>query len=126
MSASHKCLLAFAFWVLFVVGLAYLRWWPGSLHLEDLQPDERAFSYRLPEDGVQTQMIDSGMKVSLVISGPPAFVVEHARVLAKTCRVEIQSTTRVSACYAAIAVPKTDIAAITSAAGKVSIWVEKR
>jgi hypothetical protein len=51
-------------------------------------------------------------------------VVEHARVLDKICKVEIQSATRVVVCYAAIAVPAERMAALTRAADKVAVWVE--
>jgi hypothetical protein len=55
---------------------------------------------------------------------PSISVVEHARVLGRICKAEIQSTTRVAVCYAMIAVPRDRMAALASAAGKVSIWVE--
>ncbi|MGA3130699.1 MAG: hypothetical protein ABSD59_07855 [Terracidiphilus sp.] len=57
---------------------------------------------------------------------PSTAIVEHARVLGKVCKVEIQSTTRVAVCYAVIAVPEDSLAALAFAADKdkVSVWVE--
>ena len=55
---------------------------------------------------------------------PSTSVVEHAKVLDKICKVEIQSTTRLAVCYAVIAVPTDRMAALTSAGDNVSVWVE--
>lgn len=158
--------MALVLWAEVVLVLAYWKWWPRPLDVGDLHQDERAFTLRLPEDGVLTRMLDRGVVVSVAIptapqtptaqsgvktagqAGPtkapssggkkkpaeaaapviPAVpsnsVIEHARVLAKVCKAEIQSTTRVAVCYAVIAVPKGQMVALTSAADKVSVWVE--
>ena len=57
-------------------------------------------------------------------AAPSTSIVEHARVLDRICRVEIQSTTRIAVCYAMIAVPRDRMAALASAPDKVSVWVE--
>jgi hypothetical protein len=122
MSANSNRLLALLLWAEVVLALSYWKWWPRPLDLSDLHKNEGAFVLRLPENGILTRMVDRGVKVGLAI--PPTFVVEHATVLSKVCKAEIQSTTRVAVCYAAIAVPNDRMAALTSAADKVSVWVE--
>jgi hypothetical protein len=152
MSVNRKRAIVLVFWVGVVAALVYWRWWPHPIHLGSVGPDQRVFVVRLPEEGTLAQLVEKDGVVSLAVPEPaassgeaaakaspatppqaaspteaaphPMIVVPHCRVADKTCKVEIESTTRIAACYAALVVPENRMAALMNAPGRVWVWVE--